>query len=352
MTNQESRHQITVAEMAPHVHSFSYGENKADKILKWLINWIDFALECRKVSPYDFMPSKSDLAFHIGVSKGTIQNVFRQAEDLGYLESKQKVGTYIKDRTNSSHEINKLTSRRELAIEIIKKFITEEGYKKGEIFISTRKLAEITGISNTTIRLAMVNLVSEGVLKKDGRNFIVFNPNCEANTVQTKTLVEKTAEKIKKYIKNNLKSGDKIPTNTKLAKMFDVSVKTVHDAIKDLSKEGILYTRRGRYGTTVSNSEKESEVNLYNYEKIEQKIKQYIRENCQIEQKLPSIKEFAETFNTSEKTVKNALNILFEEGYITFVRGRYGGTFVIDIPQGTNEAYKWLAISNDYMQSN
>lgn len=350
MKTNQHRHQITVSEMAPHVHSFAPHESKADKILKWLINWIDFALECRKINPYDFMPSKGDLAFHIGVSKSTMQNVFRQAEDLGYLESKQKIGTYIKDRSNKK-SFEKLTSRRELTIEIIKKFITENNYREGDVLISTRKLAQITGISSTTIRLAMINLVSEKILKKDGRNFIIMDSNCKINPIEVQTLVEKIADNLAQYIEENLASGDKLPNNTKLAKMFNVSIKTIHDAIKELSKKGVLRTRRGRYGTIVLGNQGNSE-NLYHYEKFEQKIKQYIRENCEVGDKMPSIRHFAQNYKTSEKTIKNALNILFEEGYITFTRGRYGGTFVTDIPQGSAEAYKWLAISNDYMQNN
>ena len=54
-------------------------------------------------------------------------------------------------------------------------------------------------------------------------------------------------------------------------------------------------------------------------------------------------------YETSEKTIKKALDNLAEEGYIAFSRGRYGGTFVLDIPQSSGEAYKWLAISTDYM---
>jgi hypothetical protein len=45
------------------------------------------------------------------------------------------------------------------------------------------------------------------------------------------------------------------------------------------------------------------------------------------------------------------LDNLAEEGYLSFYRGRYGGTFVMDIPQATAEAYKWLAISEGYMSN-
>ena len=83
-------------------------------------------------------------------------------------------------------------------------------------------------------------------------------------------------------------------------------------------------------------------------EKIELKIRHYIAENCNIGSRLPSILTFAEQYEVSAKTVKKALDNLSEEGYITFTRGRYGGTFVTDIPQGVNEAYKWLALSPEY----
>ena len=65
--------------------------------------------------------------------------------------------------------------------------------------------------------------------------------------------------------------------------------------------------------------------------------------------KLPSIKNFALMFLTSEKTVKKALNNLADDGFITFTRGRYGGTFVMDIPENQGESYKWLAINSDYL---
>ena len=92
-----SCHKITVSEMAPHIHHFGIRENKVNKLVNWLKNWIRLSLDCGKIQPYDLMPTKSDLACHIGVSQGTIQNVYRLLEDDGLLESKQRIGTYIKD---------------------------------------------------------------------------------------------------------------------------------------------------------------------------------------------------------------------------------------------------------------
>lgn len=331
---------ITVAEMAPHIHSFLPNENKVKKIACWLRDWIETGLKSQKIEPDDLLPAKGDLACHIGVSQGTVQSAYRMVEDLGLVESKQRIGTYIK----GSKTTEKLTSKRELAITIVKKFLLENNYQTGDKIISIRELSRITGISNTTLVTAFSHLVSHGVLEKKNNSFILLHEDLNIENIETKTLVEKVAENIKHYVLN-LSAGDKLPSNIELAKKFNVSVKTIHDAIKLLSKEGLLHTRRGRYGTSISKDNSE----LYHYEKIEQKIRQYITENAQVGDKLPSIKEFSKLYNTSEKTVKTALNNLAEDGYLTFTRGRYGGTFVMDIPQGVNEAYKWLAINSEYI---
>ena len=338
--------QITVAEMAPHVHSFLYGENKVNKISKWLIGWIETSLKTGKIKPGDVLPSKGDLAFHTGVSSGTIQNVFRYVEDYGLAESKQRIGTLIKNKSDEK-ELKKLTSKREYAIQEIKKFIKNKGLKPGDYIISTRKYAELTGMSNATIRTAYCALALEGILKKVNNSFVIENTNYEIKPIKQSTLVEKTTENIKQYIERNFTGGEKLPSNNEFALMFNVSVKTVHDSIKNLVKDGILYIKRGQYGTIVVNSEEKR--SLYSYELVEIQIRAFIAKHCTIGSKLPSIVKFSEMYSLSAKTIKKALNNLAEDGYLTFVRGRYGGTYVTDIPQSINEAYKWLALSSDYI---
>ena len=339
--------QITVAEMAPHVHSFLPNENKVNKISDWLINWIKKSMQNGIIKPYDFLPLKGDLAFHIGVSLGTMQNVFRIVEDYGLVESKQKIGTYIK--ANSSNT-EKLTSKREAACEEIKQYLIENNCKIGDILISTRKLADIIKIPSSTIRSAINNLVLDGILIKKKNTFIVNKLDYEVKNKEPETLVEKIAEKINQYIKKNLKAGDKLPSNNTFADMYDVSIKTIHDAIKILSVAEIVKTKRGYYGTIVS--DKNSDMDLYFYEQVEQSIKKYIAEHCKINDKLPTIKNFAEAFNVSAKTIKKALDNLENEGLITYARGRYGGTFVIDIPTVTEKGYTWLALSPEFEQIN
>lgn len=346
MGNRNLR-KITVADMAPHVHSFRPNENKFDKILDWLKNWLILSLECGKVQPYDLLPSKADLACHIGVSQGTMQNVFRTLEDLGYIESKQRIGTYIKD-PRASADLEKLTSKREVAIEIVKKYLFENGYKEGDSIPSVRKLSKITGISNTTLRSSISSLVEFGVLIKTAKFYVVKKADYDIEKIQLKTLVEKVADSLRDYIHTNFKAGEKLPANKDLTDLFNASAKTIHDAIKLLSKEGLLYIRRGKYGTIVQ-GDTGRPAESYFYVIFEQKISQYISKNCQVGDKLPSIKEFAKDYGTSEKTIKKALDNLAADGYLTFSRGRYGGTFVLDIPQPGGEAYKWLAINADYL---
>ena len=345
MSQNNKPRQITVAEMAPHIHSFKAGENKVNKITEWLKNWIEHSLETGQIKPYDKLPTKGDLAFHISVSIGTIQNAFRHVEDMGLVDSKQKIGTYIKD--NTGNKIEKLTSKRDTACNIIKQFLVENNYKKGDILISTRKFSKITGISASTISTALNALVIEGILLKNKNSFIIASDKITYKQAKTSTLVEKIADKIKKHIESELKVGDKLPSNSELAKKFKVSVKTIHDSLKHLAKDRIVTSRRGYYGTVVSDMDTNNE--LYFYEKVEIKIRHYIANNCEIGMKLPPIKTLAEQFDVSPKTIKKALDNLSQEGYLTFARGRYGGTFVTDIPQSGDKAYTWLALNPEFI---
>ena len=146
-----------------------------------------------------------------------------------------------------------------------------------------------------------------------------------------------------------MKPNDKLPSSSELAYMFNVSIKTIHDSVKLLSKEGLVFTRRGKYGTIVAEST--DTIKPYNYEVIEQKIRAYISSDCKIGDKLPSIKHLAKDYKTSEKTIKKALDNLASDGFVVFSRGRFGGTFIADIPQKFAESYTWLAINSEYINN-
>lgn len=337
--------QITIAEMAPHVHSFGIGENKVQKISDWLAGWIKSSLATGKIKPYDYLPSKGALAFHIGVSKGTIQNSFRILEDVGLIESKQKKGSYIKDP--KSEVLIKLTSKREFAASEIKLYIKKSKLKIGNKLDSLNKLSRAINLPATTIRIAINTLIADGILERTGKVFVIKNLNFDTQISNKKTLTEKIADRIKEYIKKGGNTYTKLPSNPELAKKYKVSIKTVHDAVKILEKEGLVSAKRGRYGTTVLTEESATE--RYEYEIIENKIREYMIKNCEIGSKLPSIKIFAEEYNVSTKTVKRAMDNLAEDGYLTFIRGRYGGTFATDIPQTAEQAYTWLALNPEYV---
>ena len=339
--NINNRH-ITVAEMAPHIHNFTYGENKTNKLIKWLIEWLEVSLQKGLIKPHDFLPSKTDLAFHIGVSLGTVQNVYRAVEDYGLIKSKQRIGTYVTDVNDN--RTKKLTSKRDLAVEEIKKYIYAQKYKTGDFLESTRCLAKKINQSPATIRNAVNSLTQTGILKKQGNSFVILNTEYSTVNLTNETLVEKTAQEIKMMISKEFSAGNKLPSNPELSQKMGVSIKTIHDALKLLSKEGLILAKRGKYGTIVAGEKQEP----YFYEKIEKKIKSFITKECEVGTKLPSIKSFADMFQVSSKTIKKALDMIEQDGYITFTRGRYGGTFVIDIPQPVNEAYTWLALNQDY----
>ena len=143
--------------------------SKASTISKWIIDWIEHDLQSGKISAGYLIPSKPELAFHLGVSTGTIQNALRLTEDLGYVESKQCIGTVVKEK-NSASEIRKLTSKREKAINDLKKFIIENKFKTGVILPSSRNISKAISASFNTTRLALENLCSEGILEHQYKN--------------------------------------------------------------------------------------------------------------------------------------------------------------------------------------
>ena len=341
---------ITLAEMEPHVHNFAPGENKGDKILAWLSDWIKKSLEENKIKPYGFLPLKGDIAFHIGVSQSTMQYVYKQLEDIGYIESKQRIGSYIKGLDYSKH-LKKQDSKIDVAVSALQKYIKHK-FKIGDKLNSISEIALELNFSKTTIRYAIANLLTTKILQKRNNNYFINRLDFNTQNVEKLTLVEKTVNDIKKYVEKNFEIGDKIPNTEILSNKFYVSLKTVNDAIKLLNKSGFLYTRNGRYGTIyIANQEIDNKNELYNYEKIEYKLRNYIIKNSNIGDKLPTMKNFAQIFNTSECTVRKALGILKEDGYVMFSNGRYGGTFVTDIPQESKEAYRWLALNSEFVDN-
>ena len=87
------------------------------------------------------------------------------------------------------------------------------------------------------------------------------------------------------------------------------------------------------------------ETAFYHYEKTQNHLKKMIAQDYEIGDKLPSILELSKSLDLSPNTIRKAFHNLAKEGYLVFSRGRYGGTFVIDIPEIESQTFKWLAVN-------
>ncbi len=335
---------------------------KSAIVAKWLMERID---NDANLKPATLLPSKADLAYLLGVSVGTVQNSLRYIEDLGYVESKQCIGTIIRDKNNAEKSIRKLTSKREIAINSIKQFIKDRKLQINNFLPSSRIISNAIGCSTNTTRLALENLSLANIIEPHESGWKIKSIDFEIEKSENETLVEKVECDLKNYITKNFKIGDRIPPHATLSKELSVSIKTIHDALKALINSGILLARRGRYGTTVIKMPEDSkqiqsketsifasapETAFYHYEKTQNYIKKMIAENYDVGSKLPSINELSKMLDLSPNTIRKAFHNLAEEGYLVFSRGRYGGTFVVDIPETDSQTFKWLAVNPKYAQ--
>ena len=346
-------------------------DTKAIAVAKWIMKWIDEGLKLGNLKVGHLLPTKQEFAYFLGVSIGTMQNALRYIEDKNYVESKQRIGTIIKDKNSIGNTVRKLTSKRELAINEVIQFIIKNRIKPGSVLPSSRTLATLINCSFNTTRLALEYLCSKGYISNNSKtsyegNWLIISTNfnsefCNCNNKET--LVVKVEKDIKQYISENLKVGDNIPSHDELASLLKVSIKTVHDALKLLIDDGYLIARRGRYGTVVvklptqdGKSEKveksifapAKDAAFYYYEKTQNTIKNMISEKYEIGSKLPSIMELSRQMDLSPNTIRKAFHNLAKEGYLVFSRGRYGGTFVVDVPRTVEEPFKWLSVNPQY----
>lgn len=369
---------ININELPSEIPDFTASfEPKDSLIKKWIINWILSSIDKKTVKENDILPNKNEISDYLGVSVGTVQNAIRYVEDEGYLKSKQRLGTMISNVSNPISHLKKSTSKRDKTIIAVQRVIMQKEYEIGKQIPSTRKMAEIIGVSQNTIRLAYEYLFRIGIIdsKKvrgnDSNWILKDHPTVSddalksSENINADTLVKKITSDLKKHLSENYSVGDKIPSHEELANTLNVSVKTIHDSIKQLSKDGIVLSRRGRYGTVLAKDPfnvtfsplKESSIfakaeyaAFYSYEKTESKIINMIKANYKAGDKLPSMKELSEKFDVSTNTIRKALNSLSSQGYITFGRGRFGGTFLIEVPENVErQSYQWLSINPDFI---
>lgn len=377
---------IEVSELPSRLPDFKNSVTTKDNILaQWLINWIESDVSAGKLQKNDLLPRKATIANYVGISIGTVQTAIRFIEDKGYVESKQRIGTFISDFNSKTAEVRKQTSKRDQAIVALKRVILNNGYTEGEPLPSSRELAKMIGSAPNTTRLALEFLASIGVIESKGcrgnkanwilREMPVITEDEKAmdnSDLQSDTLVDQLERNLKDLIATRFETGEKLPPHFELANMLKVSIKTVHDAMKRLVDQGILRSKRGRYGTFIMRKPSmesmsqglehsifasAEEASFYNYEKVETYLKNMIRSDFKIGDKLPAMGKLAVDLKVSSNTIRKALQMLSEQNIVKFSRGRYGGTFVINMPKGEESstqaenkvpAFTWLSVNPEH----
>lgn len=369
-----SNNKLSINDLPKQVPDFKNSKMSKDRLTEqWLTQWIVSSLAANKIKRGDILPRKHDIAEYLGIGVGTVQNAIRYTEDKGFLQSKQKKGTIIAGYS-SANMLKKQTSKRDAAVSKIKKHIIDGGIDF--VMPPAAVLAKKINVSANTVRLAYLHLCDTGFLQystgKSGKKMlrVIEVPEMPAEHSSSHTsLVEKTAKDLSDYITENMQKGDKLLTRFELSKILNVSVKTVHDAVNALEMKGILLSRRGRYGTVIAQMPNDAEIFqpmkersifakaddaiFYRWEKIENALIKMIKEDFEPGMKIPSMDFLAEKFDVSTNTIRKALRMLANKGYIDFQRGRYGGTFVIDIPENDKQnVYEWVAVTPEFMHVN
>ena len=349
---------------------------KGTVVVNWLIDWVKHALEVGSADFGDFIPTKEDLANYLNVSTSTIQNSIRQVKNLGYLQSKQSIGTYITDLYSKDIKEDNEILNTTVACCKIKKIIIDEGIKLNSPILSISELSQRTDISKNTIRANLIELEQKGYLKRKrlrgNRYSWIYTKEFELTKDEIMnglkdenfTLTHQLLKKIQTYIEKTYKVGDKILPNSAFSRMFDVSVKTINDAMKVLNSRKVILSRRGKYGTIyigknndktgyLTTERKQISSNKYSYswQKALINLKKYILENYKAGDKIAPIRELASILNVSPNTIRRALKDMFEDGSLISKRGKSGGIFIVEMPTG-EQTYRWLAINPDVVEFN
>ena len=351
---------------------------KGQLVTEWLIEWIKYSLEHGIADIGDFIPTKEELAKFLDVSSATIQNSIRQVRDMGYFVSKQSLGTSIADfYSNDIKEQDELCHSTITQCKI-KKIVIDDEIEVGSVIPTITELALRTNISQNTIRFTLNYLAQKGylekVLLKGNKYSWIYKKEFSLSNVEIQngikdenfTLTHQLVEKIQKYIEKTYKNGEKILPNSAISKMFNVSIKTVNDAMKVLNAKKIILSRRGKYGTIylgatnskmdfVSSERKRispPQNYSYSWQKALTHLKKYIVENYETGDKIASIRELASILNVSPNTIRRALYDLFQSGHLVSKRGKLGGIFIIEMPEAEGDSYRWLALNPDVITFN
>ena len=349
---------------------------KGQVISLWLIEWAKYALEHGIADIGDLIPSKEEFADFLGVSTATIQNSIRYGKNLGYFVSRQSIGTTISDIYSKDLKFDDTIFKGNIAECKIKKIVIDQRIKFNYPLPSIKELSNLTQISQNTIRASLNKFETEGYLKKarlKGNKYCwIYIKEFELSEEEIKngikdenfTLSHQLVNKIQEYLEKTYKKGDKILPNLALSNMFDVSIKTINDAMKVLSSKGVILSRRGKYGTiylgrkskdeymTLENKTLQSKDNkkyIYAWQKALSHLKKHIIENYKAGDKIATIRELASVLKISPNTVRRALLNLIQSGNLISKRGKSGGIYIVEMPPKEEETYRWLALNPDVL---
>lgn len=348
-----------------------------DEIIKsWLKEYIVNGLKNNVIAENTLLPIKAKLAYYFGVGEGTVQSAVRKLEDEGLVISKQRIGTLICHKSNDIDKANKLTSKRDKVVEQIK-ILIKGNYPIGTTLPSMKELETILNSKRNTIRAALDFLTYQGIIKQslgeheENKLWEVIQEISESLSsdfnidIQAETLSQKIASKLEDYISEYCKVGSRLEPINILAEKYNVSEKTIYDAVQILFDKGIVQARRGKYGTIVIKMPNErfqpakecsifmpaAQAAIYSYKRIESLLKNKIINEYTVGQRLPSMKELSLELDVSTNTIRKAIADLAKDGYVAVSRGKFGGIYVLDIPEEAAQTFRWLAVNPQYVKS-
>ena len=130
---------------------------KGQLVTNWLIDWIKNSLEIGIADIGDFIPTKEELARFLDVSTATVQNSIRQVKNMGYVISKQSLGTCIADfYSNDIKSQDELYSGTITECKI-KKIVLDDNIQINSQIPTISEIAFRTNISQNTIRFSLIN---------------------------------------------------------------------------------------------------------------------------------------------------------------------------------------------------
>jgi len=113
---------------------------------------------------------------------------------------------------------------------------------------------------------------------------------------------------------NNLKPGDKLPSENELSEKLNVSRTTLREALAELSRENIIYKKHGK-GTFVMKEPSFLESGLEKFEGVTEIIRSFNYE--------PKTELLKIVIHIPDEEVKKALELSKDEKVVTFYRKRY-----------------------------